>query len=107
MYLVLTVSMRGSQRLLKILPLLEKHRRGLPYKIANRSDLLVAFRQHGCAHWDLLGMGESADYIWDDPSGTRALQVHACDAAGIYSGTSDADAYKLQRQTNQNAQICV
>ena len=53
---------------------LEKHKRQLPYKLVNRSDLLVAFRQKGCPHWDLLGMAESCDYVWDDPSGVQSLQ---------------------------------
>ena len=103
LYLVLTISMQGTQRLLSIAPQKVVHKRSLPYRISNRSDaLLVAFRQAGCAHWDLLGAGESCDYIWDDPLGTRALQVHASDTGGLYCATSAPDAYKLHRQNERD-----
>ena len=102
LYLVLTVSMRGAQRLLSIL-LLEDHKRHLPYKVVNRSDLLIAFRQEGCPHWDLLGAAEACDYIWDDPSGSHQLQVHACDAAGRFSATSDP--YKVAREQSKHPEL--
>ena len=162
MYLVLTVSMHGSQRVLHILPMQNRAKRQLPYQVdaplilltpqalclvtvplvvlvlphspsdspsprpdlpstpplrallarplsppqmVNRSDLLIAFRQHGCARWDLLGVAESCDYIWDDPSGNRALQVHACDNAGLFSGTSSAEAYHVARQERRFADL--
>ena len=78
LYLRLTVSMDkvSSRRILVIRPiggvggLLR-----LDYLIKNDSLLLLAFRQSGCAHWDLLGAGEAAEYAWDAPLASRHLSV--------------------------------
>ena len=103
MYLVLTVTMKGSQRLLVLKRLTQRQ---LPYKVINRSNSLVAFRQHGCNHWDLLGAGERCDYTWDDPLGTRALQLHASDAAGAYVATSGPKEYTFSRSKANKVVSC-
>ena len=69
--------------------------------MVNRSDSLIAFRQQNCDHWDLLGAAESCDYTWDDPLGTRALQIYACDATGLYSGLSGAGTYTFARKAGK------
>jgi len=103
LYLVLTVTMKGSQRLLRIKSLTQRQ---LPFKVVNQSDSLVAFRQHGCDCWDLLGAAESCDYTWDDPLGTRALQLYACDAMGSHAGMSAPGAYTFARSTAGKVTAC-
>eukprot|EP00966_Prymnesium_polylepis_P245708 5683902-Prymnesium_polylepis.2 len=88
--------MEGSQRMMQLLPA-NVSLKQLPYRVANESDLLIAFRQHGCAHWDLLGGGESCEYIWDDPRATHALQLHASDVTGTAIAHSVPAAYFLDR----------
>ena len=53
----------------------------LPYRVANDSNMLLAFKQPGSAHWDLLGCGESCAYVLDLPDGERSLRVYARDPA--------------------------
>ena len=98
LYLVLTVTMNGSQRLLRLKPLTQRQ---LPFKVVNRSDSLIAFRQQNCDHWDLLGAAESCDYMWDDPLGTRALQIYGCDATGLHFGLSGAGTYTFARKAGK------
>ena len=45
----------------------------LPFVLVNETPLLLAFRQPGCMHWDLLAAGESTDYVLDQPGGARSL----------------------------------
>ena len=44
----------------------------LPFVLVNETPLLLAFRQPGCMHWDLLAAGESTDYVLDQPGGARS-----------------------------------
>ena len=88
LYLRLTVTMRGSQRLLLFRSLPEGGL-PLPYRVSNSSAALLAFRQLGCPHWDLLGGGEACEYLWDDPTATRALELRSRDPSGsFYSAAS-------------------
>ena len=95
-YLRLIISMEGSQRMMQLLPATTSLKQ-LPYRVCNESDLLIAFRQHGSSHWDLLGGGEACEYIWDDPRATHALQLHAADATGTAIANSVPAAYHLDR----------
>ena len=95
-YLRLIISMEGSQRMMQLLPASISLKQ-LPYRVCNESDLLIAFRQHGSSHWDLLGGGEACEYIWDDPRATHALQLHAADATGTAIANSVPAAYHLDR----------
>ena len=90
MYLRLTVTMEGSRRELLLRPAVGGEGGGgqggggqgalrLPYRIVNDSALLLAFKQQGSAHWDLLGAGEACDTALDLPQGMRALQLAARD----------------------------
>jgi len=97
LYFRLVISTNGSQHIMSLLPISQESLRQLPYRICNGSELLIAFRQHGSTHWDLLGGGETCEYIWDDPRATRALQVHACDATGTSMANSLPAAYHLDR----------
>ena len=87
LYLRLTVTMRGSQRLL-LFRALPEGGLPLPYRVSNSSAALLAFRQLGCPHWDLLGGGEACEYLWDDPTATRALELRSRDPSGLHSAAS-------------------
>ncbi len=75
LYLRLAIAMHGSRRLLTLRSAESAAGLQLPHRLLNDSSLLVAFRQCGCEHWDLLGSGESCAYVWDAPEATHALQV--------------------------------
>ena len=122
LYLRLAIAMHGSRRLLTLRSAESAAGLQLPHRLLNDSSLLVAFRQCGCEHWDLLGSGESCAYVWDAPEAPHALQVcplsappphpphppHpppsartrqlcAYDPAGGWHATSPASAYSLER----------
>ncbi len=46
----------GSRMLLLVRALPSKPQ--MPFRVTNFSRMLLAFRQTGCEHWDLLGAGE-------------------------------------------------
>lgn len=67
----------------------------LPYLIKNDSNLLLAFRQVGCGHWDLLGAGEAGEFAWDAPLSTRMLELHVRDTSCAWAG--GASWYSLEQ----------
>ena len=62
----------------------------LPYRVANDSNMLLAFKQPGSAHWDLLGCGELCGYVLDLPDGERSLRVYARDPSARWQVLSES-----------------
>ena len=53
----------GSQTILELRAPSESL--GLPFKVHNGSNLLLAFRQLGTPAWEMLGVGEEAPFAFD------------------------------------------
>eukprot|EP00966_Prymnesium_polylepis_P138005 3188718-Prymnesium_polylepis.1 len=79
-YLHLVVVTKGAQQQLVLRALESRHY--LPLQVANRSQLLLAFRQDGADDWETLGLNEQCDYAWSSPHGTKSLEINARDASG-------------------------
>ena len=98
-YLCLTVTMKGSQRMLEVLS--TSGDVSLPYRLTNESNFLIALRQQGSMrpHWDLLGAGETCEYALDEPSRPHVLHVLARSAAGDWAADSSR-ALAVEGNTN-------
>ena len=79
-YLHLVVVTRGAQQQLVLRSLESRHY--LPLQVANRTTLLMAFRQDGSdprTEWETLGAGEQCDYAWSNPVRRHSnLAPHVC-----------------------------
>lgn len=71
LYIRCSISLLGSRRDVTFRQTTEGSK--LPYEVVNDSLLLLAVRQPGCSHVDLLGIGESLEYALDLPDGERSL----------------------------------
>ena len=68
-----------------------------PFRVANQSSLLLAYRQVGTAAWDLLGAHEARGYDWDDPAGSKRLEVRVHDPTDMWRGEGSSAIDKLTR----------
>ena len=104
LYMRLTISVSGSQHILTLHPPDERLGIMLPYTVTNASSQLLAFRQAGCKHWDLLGAGESTPYALDiidagddeKREAVRKLELRVRDSHGGMRASASSQISKLE-----------
>ena len=91
-YLRCSVRLVGPRAVLLLRPLGGTRRSAprLPYRLVNRTPLLVAVREAGCRHYDLLGARESIGYAPDVPGAPCVLRVTILDASAGSAVSLDA-----------------
>ena len=93
LYLRCSVAMQGCRRHLVLKTSIGL---SLPYNVVNDSAMLLAFKQPGSAHWDLLGSGESCSYVLDAPDESHSLRLYARDPAARWQVLL-GEPFKLDR----------
>lgn len=97
-YIRLSVADEGSQTIIELRAPSENV--SLPFQIHNGSNLLLAFRQRGTRHWEMLGVGEQAPFAFDSTVGVsgsarRKLQVLMCDPYGLLKASTTTQVEKI------------
>ena len=94
-------SQRGETRVLSVSAVSDRTPR--LYCVVNDSPYLMAYRQVGCSTWDLLGAREARSFAWDNPSGTRLIELVARDASDAMRGDATARIQKVTARDQRMA----